>query len=148
MYSFENYAVLIGKIKDRNVFYAGIEEFWLFAEGRTEEEAISALREQFAKHIQDRLNRGKQLPIPGSGKAILRFAPNSQMERLRPFVDDFWERVLGTSYGTSFVSDESNLEVWIDMYVSGGLQELLARVQAVYGVDISEFWDEPIPVVL
>ena len=34
-----------------------------------------------------------------------------------------------------------------DLY-SGGRQELIARVKAIYGVDITDYYDRPIPVVL
>jgi hypothetical protein len=47
------------------------------------------------------------------------FAPNDEVESLRPFVDEFWSRILETSYSTSFVSNESNLNPW-QHYVGGG----------------------------
>jgi len=148
-YNFEEYEVKTGKFKNRDVYYATIEEFGLLvAEGQTEEKAIRVLRKRFEERVQALLSQGEPLPIPGSGKGTIRFAPNKQVEQWRPFVDDFWERVLGTSYNTSFVSDESTLEVWVNMYMPGGRQELIARVQTIYGVDISECYDEPIPVVL
>ena len=49
---------------------------------------------------------------------------------------------------TSFVSNESTLEVWEQIYIPGGRQELIARVKAIYGVDITDYYDRPIPVVL
>ncbi|HCI78809.1 MAG TPA: hypothetical protein DHW02_03880 [Ktedonobacter sp.] len=149
MYSFEDYKVLTGKIRDRDVFYAFIEEFGLLvAEGQSQEQAIHELKEKFLQRVEALLKEGEPLPVPGSGKRAIRFASNQQVEQLRPFVDDFWMRIFGTSYNTSFVSGESNLEAWVNMYVPGGRQELFARVQTIYGVDISEYWDEPVPVVL
>jgi hypothetical protein len=56
--------------------------------------------------------------------------------------------LLGTSYSTSFVSNESTLDVWGYMYVPGGRQELVARVKARYGVDITDEYEKPIPIIL
>jgi hypothetical protein len=39
----------------------------------------------------------------------LEFAPNDEVEALRPFVDEFWTAILETSYTTSFVSNGSGL---------------------------------------
>jgi hypothetical protein len=82
-------------------------------------------------------SHGEPLPGCGRGKRVSTFAPNGQIEQFRPLVDDFWERILGTSSSTSFVSNESTLEVWEHMYVHGGRQEFIARVKAIYGVDIT-----------
>jgi hypothetical protein len=76
----------------------------------------------------------------------LEFAPNDDVESLRPFVDEFWARVLETSYSTSFVSNESTFDAW-EHYV-GGRAQLIERVRLIYGVDISSFYCEPIPFVL
>jgi hypothetical protein len=75
------------------------------------------------------------------------FAPNDQIEALRPFVDEFWSEILGTSYLTSYVSNQSQLDTW-ERYVPGGRAALIERVKQRYGVDISEFYDEPLPLVL
>lgn len=90
---------------------------------------------------------GDPIPLPGSGKGRARFASNDQVEALRPLVDEFWSEILGTSYATSFVSNESQLISW-DHYVSGGRPELIRRVKEKYGVDISACYDEPIPAIL
>ncbi len=47
---------------------------------------------------------------------------------------------------TSFVSNESRLSSW-EHYV-GGREQLIARVWEQYGVDISPFYNDPIPDVL
>jgi len=74
------------------------------------------------------------------------FAPSDKVEALRPFINDFWSTILETSYTTSFVSNESTLDSW-EHYV-GGREALISRVQQVYGVDITPYYDEPIPSVL
>lgn len=84
---------------------------------------------------------------PLTGPGVPTFAPNDQIEKLHPLVDDFWERVLGVSYNASFVSNESIFDAW-EHYVPGGRQELIARVKAIYRVDITEYYDKPIPIVL
>ena len=148
-YHFEDYDIKTGKYQYRSIYWASIEEFAsLKAEGQTEEEARHKLRPKFTERVQLLQSRGEPLPLPGSGKQVLTFAPNDQIEQFRPLVDDFWQRILGTSYRTSFVSNESTLEVWEHMYVSGGRQELIARVKAIYGVDITDYYDRPLPIVL
>ena len=148
-YRFEDYAIKTGKLRYRSGYWASIEEFAsLVADGPTEEEATSKLRPRFNERVQLLQHRGEPLPRPGSGKRVPKLAPYDQIERFRPLVDDFWEHILGTSYSTSFVSNESTLEVWEQMYVPGGRQELIARVKARYGVDITDEYEQPIPNIL
>jgi predicted RNase H-like HicB family nuclease len=148
-YRFEDYDIKTGELRDRPGYWASIEEFAsLIADGQTEEEAFHKLLPKFQERVHALQSHGEPLPLPGSGKRVPTFAPNDQIEQFRPLVDDFWERILGTSYSTSFVSNESTLEVWEHMYVPGGRQELIARVKAIYGVDITGYYDRPIPIVL
>ena len=76
----------------------------------------------------------------------IQLAPYDEIEALRPFVDEFWSTILETSYSTSFVSNESTLDAW-EHYV-GGRAALIDRVRRVYGVDITPYYDEPVPSVL
>lgn len=76
----------------------------------------------------------------------LEFASRAEIEALQPFVSEFWSRVLGTSYATSFVSDESTLASW-EHYL-GGEQQVIAKVRAVYGIDIAPIYHEPVAVVV
>ena len=148
-YRFEDYDIKTGKLRHRPGYWASIEEFAsLIAEGQTEEEAINTLLLEFQERVHALQNHGEPLPLPGSGKPVFTFAPNDQIEQFRPLVDDFWERILGTSYSTSFVSNESTLQVWEQLYVRGGRQELIARVKAIYGVDITSYYDRSLPIVL
>ena len=77
---------------------------------------------------------------------MIEFAPNDEIEKLRPFVDEFWRLIFGTSYETSFVSNESILDAW-EHYV-GDREAVIKQVQWFYGVDITPYYDEPIPNVL
>jgi len=146
---FEDYRIKTGHTCVDHVPYACIDEFSsLIATGTTEDEAIWNLRPVFEQRVRWMKERGEPIPLPGSGRARARFAPNDQIESLRPFVDEFWSEILGTSYGTSFVSNESRLSMWAERYLPGGRAELIQKVRAKYGVDISAYYDEPIPVVL
>ena len=110
-----------------------------------EEEAVTELRRLYAYRVERMRRAGEHLPAPGE-RARARFAPNERVEALRPFVEEFWRDVLGTSYATSYVSDESTLDAW--EHYAGGRDALIARVLERYGVDISGFYREPIPMVL
>ncbi len=90
--------------------------------------------------------RWKQAARLRKAAGELEFAPNDQVEALRPFVDEFWSLILETSYSTSFVSNESTLDAW--QHYVGGRAQLIQRVRSAYGVDISSYYDEPIPIVL
>jgi len=145
---FENYKIKTGYTNAGHVPYASIEEFFaLVATGEAHAEAIWNLRQVFEERVQQMKERGEPIPLPGSGKGKPKFAPNDQIESLRPFVDEFWSDILGTSYSTSFVSNGSVLSSW-EHYLSGGHDELIKKVKDKYGVDISVYYDEPIPVVL
>lgn len=146
---FENYRIKTGRTRIDRVPYAAIDEFFnLIATGATEDEAIWNLRPLFEQRVQMMKEQGRPIPLPGSGRGRARFAPNDRIEALRPFVDEFWSEILGTSYATSFVSNESRLSTWAGHYLPGGRTELIQKVKTKYGVDISPYYDEPIPVVL
>ena len=144
---FEDYDVQTGYTR-AGVPYASIREFAaLVAPGATHEEAIEELRREFQWRVESMRRNGERIPRPGSKPARVGFAPNDRIEALRPFVDEFWSEILGTSYLTSYVSDESRLSTW-ERYVPGERGALIERVKDRYGVDISAFYDEPIPLVL
>ncbi len=144
---FEDYQIQTGYTNAENIPYAAIEEFFALSTlGETHEEAIEKLKVKFEERIKYMKEKGQRIPFPGEREAP-RFAPNDQIEALRPFVDEFWSEILGASYATSFVSNESKLSTW-ESYVSCGRPSLIQKVKEKYGVDISTFYDEPIPVVL
>lgn len=145
---FEDYTIKTGYTRAGHRPYASLEEFFgSVTTGATHEEAIDELRKEFAFRVAYMKERGEPIPPPGSGKAEPKFAPNDQIEALRPFVDEFWSEILGTSYAMSFVSNESRLDNW-EHYVPGGRTALIERVIKRYGVDISQYYHEPIPLVL
>ena len=145
---FEDYEVETGYTNEGNVPYAAIMEFFALAElGDTHKQAKRKLKRSFYKRLEAMHQQGEAIPLPGSGPGPARFAPSDQIEQLRPFVDEFWEKILETSYEMSFVSNESRLSSW-ERYVAGGREALIERVMQLYGVDITEIYDEPISVVL
>ncbi|MCL5281262.1 MAG: hypothetical protein M1376_15285 [Planctomycetes bacterium] len=145
---FEDYRIQTGYTNAGGFEESSIEEFFaLGATGATHNEAIWNLRPEFEKRIAYLKERGEPIPLPGSGKGRARFAANDQIEVLRPLIDEFWSEILGTSYSTSCVSNESRLSTW-DHYLSGGRAELIQKVKERYGVNISSCYDEPIPAVL
>lgn len=89
------------------------------------------------------MTRAADIVIPPAGGPYdkPRFAPNDLIEAQRPFVDEFWSEVLGTSYATSFVSNDGQLSAW-EHYV-GGREALIVRVRDVYGVDITDVYERP-----
>jgi hypothetical protein len=145
---FEDYEI---HVRYRNVDrmpYAAIDEFFsLVATGDSPEHAVENLRGQFDERIEWMIRSDEPIPRPGTGRAQPRFAPNDQVEAFRPFVDEFWSEILGTSYLTSFVSNKSRLSTW-EQYVLGGRPALVQKVKDRYGVDITPFYDDPIPDVL
>ncbi len=110
-------------------------------------EVSDKLRPLFDKEIL-RLNDGKQIiPQPDSGKAKITFATNVKIDTLRPFIDEFWDKILGTSYSTSFVSDDSYFHDW-EHYLDNGKDELIKKVKNTYSIDITLIYDSPIYEIL
>ncbi len=145
---FEDYKIKLAYTNVGHVPCAGIEEFFaLAAAGGDHDEAISNLRQVFEERVKHMKERGEPIPLPKSGKGKAQFAPNDQIDSLHPFIDEFWSDILGTSYSTSFVSNSSMLTSW-EHYLSGGRPELIRKVKEKYNVDISAYYDEPIPIVL
>lgn len=145
---FEDYKIKTGCTNADHTPWAAIEEFFaLGATAQTHDEAIHKLKSLFDKRIQLMKESGEPIPLPGSGKGKARFAPNDQIEALRPFVDEFWSDIFGTFYAHSFVSNESQLSSW-EHYLSGGRSSIIQKVKEKYDIDISDFYDEPIPIVL
>jgi hypothetical protein len=145
-WQFEDYEVHTSYTDQDHTPIAFIKEFFaLTAMGVDHKKAISKLRIEFDKRIQLMKNEGRDIPAPGSPPEKGRFAPSDRIEALRPFIDEFWREVLGTSYETSFVSNLSTLQPW-EQYV-GGREQLIKKVLEKYGVDISGVYEMSIPDV-
>ena len=147
--NFADYKIHIVRSNNyKDKFVAYIEELHGVSEliDRTED-AEMALKPKFEKQIQSLLKTHQPIPKPGTGKANITFALNDKIESLRPFIDEFWEKILGTSYSTSFVSDESRFYAWED-YLRGGKSELIEKVNKEYHTDIKDIYEYPIHEVL
>ncbi len=146
-WSFDEYTLETGHTNEGNVPYASLKEFFaLVATGSTNEEAIENLRAEYEKRIEFLRESGDEIPFPGGPKQKAKFASTERISQLATPAAHFLENVLGTSYATSFVSDESMLCDW-EHYV-GDRAEMIARTYTVYGVDISDVYDKPIVDVL
>lgn len=148
-YKFDDYAIRIGNSNNYpGKFVAYIEEFHgVIAIIENKDDAPKILKPLFDKEIS-RLNKiGHTIPLPGNGKAKITFASFDKIENLRPFIDQFWEKILGTDYSTSFVSNESYFHEW-EQYLENGKDDIIKKVKKVYSVDISLIYDKPVYVVL
>ena len=148
-YQFENYEIHIvnsSNYPDKFVVY--IEEFHNVSEIiESKEQANDILRSKFEKEIRRLKDSGEIIPKPGSGKAEITFAANDILKDMHPFIDEFWAKILGTSYATSFVSNKSDFSSW-EHYLEGGKQELIDKVKRCYHYDISDIYGRPIHEVL
>ena len=96
-FKFEDYKIQIvdsGNFPGK--FVASIEELYnvvCIIDNKTE--VSDKLRPLFDKEIL-RLKDEKQIiPQPDSGKAKITFASNGKIDSLRPFIDEFWDKILG-----------------------------------------------------
>jgi hypothetical protein len=89
---------------------------------------------------------GEEIPAPGSGRGRAKFASNERLQTMETLLSDFWDRILGVSLVSSFVSDKSTLDSW-EHYV-GGRENLIQRVRDNYGVDIAPVYEMLLPDVL
>lgn len=145
--SFDEYTLETGFTNEGNVPYASLKEFFaLVATGESHEEAIEKLRVEYENRLEFLRNSGDEIPVPGGPKQKAKFASTERMDKLAVPAAHFLKNVLGTSYATSFVSDESMLRDW-EHYL-GDRQEVIDRTIAVYGVDIGLVYDKPIADVL
>ena len=105
------------------------------------------LKPLFEKEIERLKSENQPIPKSGSGKAKITIASNNKIEKLRPFVDVFWNKIIGTSYQTSFVSDESYFRDW-EHYLDSENKTIIDKVKDIYGIDIELIYDKPIHIVL
>lgn len=148
-YQFENYEIhIVISSNYPDKFVAYIEELHNVSEIIDSKElAEGFLRPKFEKEIKRLKDIGKTIPKPGSGKAEITFAASDKLDDLHPFIDEFWTKILGTSYATSFVSNESDFSSW-EHYLEGGKQELIEKVKKYYHYDISGIYERPIHEIL
>jgi len=146
---FSDYKIYIGQSSNYSDKYvASIEELHnVKALIDNKEKAVEILRPLFEKEIERLKLENQPIPKSGSGKAKVTFASNDKIEKLRPFIDEFWNKILGTSYLTSFVSDESYFRDW-EHYLDSKNKTIIEKVKDVYGIDIESIYDKPIHIIL
>ena len=149
MSNFSDYKIQIvqsSNYPEKNV--ASIEEFHnVIALVDKNANASEILKPLFEKEIERLKSENQSIPESGSGKAKITFASNEKIENLRPFIEEFWDKILRISYSTSFVSDESLFRDW-EHYLDSENQTIIEKVKNFYGVDIESIYNEPIHKVL
>jgi hypothetical protein len=100
--------------------------------GNTKLEALQELEKSFATVKAERAKDGKKLPRPGT-HAEIEFASRDRVDAHAELAEDFIRRVLNLDW--AFVSAESSL--W-DFHSAADNQDLIAKINEVYGVDVSD----------
>jgi len=113
-------------------YWARVLGWHIGAGGASKAEALNALGEQFAMRKTDRLKNGKPLPRPGV-EVPIEFAPRERVNAHSELAQDFIHRVLDLP--SAWISDNSSL--W-DFHFEETNEALLAKIQEVYGVDVSD----------
>jgi hypothetical protein len=90
------------------------------------------LQKRFAAENARRANERKQLPRPGTHVPI-ELASRDRVDAHPELTKDFVRRVLNLDW--AWISDESSL--W-DFHASDDNRVLIAKINEVYGVDVSD----------
>lgn len=114
-------------------YSAQIVNWWVVSgDGNTKDEALQDLQKHFSSIKGERVKNGKKLPRPGSHVEI-EFASRDRIDAHPELTEDFVHRVLNLDW--AWISDESSL--W-DFHCSEDNQTLIAKINEVYGVDVSD----------
>ena len=123
----------VGTRLKQHRYTAQILNWWVISgEGDTETEALQGLQKSFATVKAEKAKDGKKLPRPGTHVEI-EFAKRERVNAHTELAEDFIHRVLNLDW--AFISDESSL--W-DFHSSDDNQDLIAKINEVYGVDVSD----------
>jgi hypothetical protein len=114
-------------------YSAQIVNWWVVCGmGETKAEALQELGKMFATMKAERAKNRKQLPRPGAHEPI-EFASRERVDAHAALAEDFIRRVLNLDW--AWISDDSSL--W-DFHSSDDNRELIAKINEVYGVDVSD----------
>jgi hypothetical protein len=114
-------------------YSAQIVNWWVVSGvGDTRAEALQELEKMFANMKAERAKDRKQLPRPGAHVPI-EFASRERVDAHAALAEDFIRRVLNLDW--AWISDDSSL--W-DFHSSDDNQELIAKINELYGVDVSD----------
>jgi hypothetical protein len=123
----------VGTRLKQHRYTAQIVNWWVISGGgNTRIEALHELQSRFATEKSERVKDGKKLPRPGTHVEI-EFASSNRVDAHPELAEDFTRRVLNLEW--AFVSDESSL--W-DFHSSDDNRDLIAKINEVYGVDVSD----------
>lgn len=123
----------VGSRLKQHKYSAQIVNWWVVSgNGDTEQEALQDLQKYFSSTKAERAKDGKRLPRPGTHVEI-EFATRERVDANPELAEDFVRRVLNLDW--AWISDESSL--W-DFHDSDDNQALIAKINEVYGVDISD----------
>jgi hypothetical protein len=123
----------VGTRLKQHRYTAQIVNWWVISGGGgTRAEALQELRKRFATIKAERAKDGKQLPRPGAYVPI-EFASRRRVDAHAELAEDFIRRVLNIDW--AWISDDSSL--W-DFHSSDDNQELIAKINEIYGVDVSD----------
>jgi len=113
-------------------FVASVTNWNVKGVGDSKEEALSDLYSSFVTRKAMLKDDGKPLPRPGT-KVPLQLASQVRVNAHPDLAQDFIERALGFEW--AFISDESSL--W-DFHCNATNEELLAKIKAVYRVNVED----------
>jgi hypothetical protein len=126
-------ASYVGTRLKQHRYSAQIVNWWAISgQGDTKAEALQELQKWFVTAKDEKAKQGKTLPRPGAHVAI-EFAPRERVNAHAELAEDFIRRVLNLNW--AWISDESSL--W-DFHSSDDNQYLIAKINEVYGVDVSD----------
>lgn len=124
-------------------YAARIVNWWVMTGlGNTPEEAMNELAGQLAQMKENRHRERKPMPRPGT-KVPIEFAPSTRVYADQGLAEDFIRRVLGLEW--AFISDQSSL--W-DFHTGETNQILIAKIQDLYGVDVSDIESGNVAIIL
>jgi len=115
-----------------HLYAASIVNWHLSGSGNSRDEALANLRKTFADVKAKRLTSGEPLPRPGS-RVPIGFASQDRVNADPALRDDFIHRILGFEW--AFISDGSSL--W-DFHTERSNDQFVAKIEEVYGVDVSD----------
>jgi len=133
----------VGTRLKEHKYTAQIVNWWVISGGGdTKAEALQELRKRFATMKAERAKDGKQLPRPGVHVPI-EFASRKRVDAHAELAEDFIRRVLNLDW--AWISDDSSL--W-DFHSFDSNQELIAKINEVYGGDVSDIQSEKLWQIL
>jgi hypothetical protein len=123
----------VGTRLKQHRYTAQIVNWWVISGGGdTKIEALQELDKSFAIVKAEKAKDGRKLPRPGTHVEI-EFALRERVNAHAELAEDFIRRVLNLDW--AFLSDESSLS---DFHSSDDNQHLIAKINEVYSIDVSD----------